>query len=148
MVIGLAFGFLGMFLLGVSGAITALGDTLFPAGSLAEGIAQDFLPTAHFLVRLRIYHPIVAIVTGLFLAFMGLVIYGLSDKPLTRRLAIGMVVLFGVQLAAGMINLVLLAPIAMQMVHLLLADLVWINLVLLSANVLADDLPPEESQSA
>ena len=49
-----AIGFLGVLILGVSGAITALGDTLFPAGSLSEGIAQDFAPTAHFLVRLRV----------------------------------------------------------------------------------------------
>jgi len=34
---------------------------------------------------------------------------------------------------AGMINLGLLAPVWMQLVHLLLADLVWIALVLLAA---------------
>ena len=39
-----ALGFLSVLVLGVSGAITALGDTLFPAGSLREGIAQDLPP--------------------------------------------------------------------------------------------------------
>ena len=133
----LAVAFMGMLVLGVSGAITALGDTLFPAGSLAEGIAQDFLPTAHFLVRLRVYHPITAIVVGLLLAFFGLVVYGISDNRLRRRLAKGLVFLFGVQLIAGLVNLVLLAPVYMQLIHLLLADLVWLNLVLLAANLLA-----------
>lgn len=140
-------GFLLMFVVGVSGAITALGDTLFPAGSLSEGIAQDFLPTAHFLVRLRIYHPIVAVVTGLYLALFGLVVYGLSTTKLTRRLALGMVILFGVQILAGLINLILLAPVTMQIIHLFLADLAWLNLVLLSANLLAKN-PPSPSDIA
>lgn len=139
---GLAVAFLGMFLLGVSGAITALGDTLFPSGSLAEGIAQDFMPTAHFLVRLRVYHPILAILVGMLLAFFGLVLYGVTENRRTRLLSLGLVLLFGVQLLAGLINLILLAPVTMQIIHLFLADLVWLNLVLLAAHLLAADPLP------
>ncbi|MBI5549087.1 MAG: COX15/CtaA family protein, partial [Deltaproteobacteria bacterium] len=51
-------GLLGMLALGASGAITALGDTLFPASSLAEGWRQDVSPAAHFFLRVRILHPV------------------------------------------------------------------------------------------
>ena len=42
-----------------------------------------------------------------------------------------------VQFGAGLLNLVLLAPVWMQIVHLLLADVVWVALVLLAARALA-----------
>ena len=122
-----------MLILGVSGAITALGDTLFPAGSLREGIAQDFVPTAHFLVRLRVWHPLIALLNGLYLLFLGGLIYLFRATPHIQRLALALGALFLAQLVAGMINLGLLAPVWMQLVHLLLADLVWIALVLLAA---------------
>jgi heme A synthase len=128
-----ALAFLGVMVLGVSGAITALGDTLFPAGSLSEGIAQDFAPTAHFLVRLRVWHPLIAILNGLYVVFLGGLIYLFRATPHIQRLALALIGLFVAQLVAGMINLGLLAPVWMQSVHLLLADLVWIALVLLAA---------------
>ncbi len=55
-------GLLGMLVIGMSGAITALGDTLFPVKSLAEGFVADLDPNAHFLVRLRVYHPVIAVI--------------------------------------------------------------------------------------
>src|SRR5439155_17907244 len=58
MVWALGLGLLATALLGISGAITALGDTLFPAGSLREGLQQDLAPGTHFLLGLRIYHPL------------------------------------------------------------------------------------------
>jgi len=137
----LAAGFLGMLLLGISGAITALGDTLFPAGSLAEGIRQDFSPTAHILIQLRIWHPVIAVAVGFYLFFGARFVAQQRHTALTRRFAWGVMALFGIQLIAGVVNLALLAPIWMQLVHLLLADLVWITLVLLSAAALAQPLP-------
>jgi heme A synthase len=127
----------GMILLGVSGAVTALGDTLFPSQSLAEGLRQDLSPTAHFLIRLRIFHPPIAIMVGLYLVFAGRLAYLRRPHPTTHRLARWLLILFIVQLAAGAINVVLLAPIWMQIVHLLLADAVWLTLVLLTASALA-----------
>mgnify|MGYP001036700007 CR=1 FL=1 len=134
-------GFLGMLLLGVSGAITALGDTLFPAGSLAEGLRQDFSPTAHILIQLRIWHPVIAVAVGFYLFFAARFVAQQRHTVLTRRFAWGVMALFGIQLIAGVVNLALLAPVWMQLVHLLLADLVWITLVLLSAAALAQPLP-------
>lgn len=126
-------GFLGITLLGISGAITALGDTLFPAESLVEGIRQDFSETAHFLIRLRVWHPIIAIVVGLFVIFIS-ILAGLEELDRRfRKFSWILGGLFILQLAAGLVNLLLLAPIAMQLVHLLLADLVWIAMVLFTA---------------
>lgn len=126
-------GFLGVILLGVTGAITALGDTLFPAGSLAEGVAQDFSSQAHFLVRLRVWHPLVGVIVGLYLLFLSGLVAMFRVTLRVRRIAAALAVLFVVQLLAGLVNLILLAPVWMQILHLLLADLVWIALVLLAA---------------
>src|SRR5262249_7327258 len=48
----------------ITGAIAALGDTLFPASSLAEGVRQDLSGAAHFLLRLRVVHPVLAVLAG------------------------------------------------------------------------------------
>ena len=45
------------------------------------------------------------------------------------------------QLAVGALNVMLLAPIWMQLVHLLVADVLWIALVLLGATALAYSSP-------
>jgi heme A synthase len=133
---------LGTLLLGVTGAVTALGDTLFPAASLAEGMRQDFSPTAHFLLRLRVWHPALALWVGaIVLAAAGLAWLRRGDDPRTRRFAGAIVGLFLAQLVAGVTNMLLLAPVWMQLLHLFLADAVWITLVLLSASALSAPAP-------
>ena len=127
----------GVLLLGVSGAVTALGDTLFPAASLAEGMRQDLSHTAHFLVRLRILHPTLAIGVGLIVVAAAGAVWLTRDDRRARRFAVALAVLFLAQLVAGVTNLLLLVPVWMQIVHLLLADAVWIALVLLGAATLA-----------
>lgn len=125
-----------LLLTGVAGAITALGDTLFPAASLASGLAADLSPTAHFLVRLRVVHPLIAVVGGLYLLVLtGFLATTRRHGPLgptTRTASIAVAVLVVVQLLAGLLNLSLLAPVWMQLVHLLLADFLWIAFVLLA----------------
>ncbi|HZG65702.1 MAG TPA: COX15/CtaA family protein [Herpetosiphonaceae bacterium] len=128
---------LATILLGVSGAVTALGDTLFPSRSLADGLKEDFSSTAHFLIRLRIFHPAIAIGVGLFLLVVGGVTRTVRRSPATERFARLLFGLFLLQLAVGALNVVLLAPILMQIIHLLLADAVWITLVLLTVAALA-----------
>ncbi len=121
--------------LGISGAIAALGDTLFPVHSLAEGFAQDANPAASVFVRLRLWHPVLAGVVGLWLGFYGVsCVWRRRDVQLSAGIVMAMV---GVQLAAGLMNLALLAPLWMQLVHLLLGDLLWIALILLCATMLA-----------
>jgi heme A synthase len=129
----LGIGLLGTLLMGASGALAALGDTLFPAESLLSGIQQDFSPTAHFLIRLRLLHPTIAIIVGMFLIIAVGVINLRSSDWTVRRFARLLTVCVAVQMGAGFLNVLLLAPIGMQIIHLLLADLVWILLILLSA---------------
>lgn len=105
----------GIGLMAATGAVTALGDTLFKTGSLLEGVEADFSPASHFLVRLRVLHPFLAMVVG-----GGLVAYSVR----VERLRFGIVVL--VALAIGWVNLLLLAPIWTQILHLAMADVLWI----------------------
>jgi heme A synthase len=127
----------GVLLLGVSGAVTALGDTLFPVASLAEGKAMTFSPTAHVFVRLRIWHPALAVVVGLWLLLTVAMARRARRSGTTRRLGTVLIAVYGVQLLVGVANVWLLAPVALQLVHLLLSDVAWIALVLLSAAALS-----------
>lgn len=121
--------------LGASGAITALGDTLFPSASLAEGIQADFSSTAHLLIRMRIYHPGIAVGAGIYLALVAMFLRRKIDIPRSNRLATSLLVLFVVQLFIGVLNVFLLAPVWMQVIHLLVSCLVWLNFVLFSVDV-------------
>jgi heme A synthase len=138
-----AIGVFGVILLSMAGAVTALGDTLFPAASLAEGLQQDFSAATHFIVRLRVWHPVIAALVGLYLILFAVSLASERRDPLSKRLAIALGALFAIQLAAGMVNLILLAPVWMQIVHLLLADLVWIALILLAAQTLSKIAQPD-----
>ena len=120
-------------LVGVTGAITALGDTLFPK----TDVGLRLTGAAHFLERLRIVHPLAAIATGVFVVAMGAALRRLRPDAVTARLTVALAWLVGVQLAAGTVNVALLAPVWMQIVHLLLADALWIVLVLATASALA-----------
>lgn len=133
LIVGLA----GVLLIGVTGAITALGDTLFPSASLVEGLQQDFSGTGHFLIRLRVWHPIIAVMVASFIGFVALWEWNSSSDPWIKRFSAILGGIFILQLGAGLVNVFLLAPVWMQLIHLLLADLVWIILILLTASVLA-----------
>ena len=120
----------GALLISITGAITALSDTLFPVNSLGEGLALDFSAAAPALVKLRIWHPVIGALSGAYIATVAVKIGRAS------RLATTVIVLVVLQTGAGMLNLLLLTPIWMQLVHLLLADFLWIALVLFTASVL------------
>jgi heme A synthase len=131
-------GLAGMMVVGVSGAVTALGDTLFPSLTLGSGIADDFSQTAHFLQRLRGLHPLLAISVSIGLLFVARVASRERSTQLVAWSARAVVVMFIVQMLAGLLNLFLLAPIWMQLLHLLLADILWLCLVTLTAAALAE----------
>lgn len=132
----LAAGAIGLLLVGSSGAVAALGDTLFPDRSLSEALAADLSPTSHLLIRLRVLHPTFAVVTAIALLFGAPRLARPMGEP-ARRFARAVVLLSGLQLVIGAVNVILLAPVWMQLLHLLFADLVWIAFILLGATVLA-----------
>jgi len=130
---------LAVALLGVSGVIAALGDTLFPARSLAQGLTQDFDPAASIFLKLRLLHPVIAVWTAVWLLFYAT--SSLRRRPEASRTAWTLIGFLGAQILLGAANLLLLAPVWAQIVHLLMADLVWIWLVQLCASMLEEPAP-------
>lgn len=139
--LALVVGLILTLILCVSGAISALGGTLFPVTSLAEGLRMDLSPTSHVLIRLRFWHPFIAATVGTYTLLLAGIVLKQEPDQSAARYARHLVALFAAQLIFGLSNLVLHAPLAMQLGHLLLADIVWINLVLLTAAVVAQSDP-------
>jgi cytochrome c oxidase assembly protein subunit 15 len=131
---------LGLLLVGASGAVAALGNTLYPDLSLAEGLAADFSASSHVLIRLRILHPTFAVLTAVGLLF-GAPRLARGRGSEAAGFARSVAVLAALQLVIGAVNVILLAPVWMQMAHLLVADLLWIAFVLLGATVLRATTP-------
>lgn len=123
----------GLILLGISGAIAALGDTLFPATSLAAGIREDFTPTANIFLKLRVFHPGIAVIASAYLLFVVWYSIKRNHRPDLQFAALGVTMLVVTQMLLGVINLAMLAPVPMQLIHLFVADLVWIAAVLFTA---------------
>ncbi len=131
-------GLAGAVAIAVTGGIAALGDTLFPARSLAEGMAQDFSPSAHVLLQLRVWHPVLACAVGLYLVAMVWAVHRARRTRFTGAFAWSFSALVSAQLALGVLNVYLLAPVWLQLLHLLVADLVWVSLVLHAAAAVTD----------
>jgi len=131
-------GLLGVALLAMAGAVTALGDTLFPARTLAQGLTQDADINASFLVRLRIIHPILSIIVGTYTLGLGRYLRRKTVTAANRQFSLILGGLILTQMLAGLINVLLLAPVWMQIVHLLLADSLWIAFILLFASTLSE----------
>jgi len=135
----------GVVVIAATGAITALADTLFPPESLVAGLREDFGNAEHFLTNLRVAHPFVAVAVGLYLIWL-VRRFG-AQGPGRRSAALAIMVLVGGQLVAGVLNIALLTPVWLQLVHLLFADLLWVALVLfgtqrLSARHVSEPLLP------
>lgn len=133
----LGIGLFAALLMAASGSIAALADTLYPVKTLADALQQDLHPAGRYLIQLRLLHPIISIATGLYTVWLARYIVQIRPTLNTRRFARSIVLVFAIELGAGLTNLVLLAPLWMQLLHLLLADLLWINLVLLTVSALA-----------
>jgi heme A synthase len=127
-----------MLVVGATGAVTALGDTLFPSATLAAGFAQDLAPNAHFLIHLRAIHPMLAVTTAAAIVLATGVVRALRPTPEVRFASRSATTLATVQVGAGLIDVLARAPVWMQLVHLLLADALWIALVLSAAAALQE----------
>lgn len=118
-------------LLGASGGIAALGDTLFPTTTFADGLAQDFDMTANVLLRLRVLHPVIAIGTGIVMVIVSQLIAQMRPIAGTRAASRVLLAAYVGQLMLGSVNLVFLAPIPIQLLHLFFADVIWVAFVVL-----------------
>ena len=121
-------GLIGVLLVSATGAVVALGDTLFPQSSVSAGFAADFAASSHLLIRLRIWHPILAATLSLY--FLTVITQsGALDEPSLRRPArLALWLILG-QVALGVVNILALAPLSLQMAHLVVANVLWIALV-------------------
>lgn len=122
-------------IVGVTGSLAALGDTLFPATSLGAALAQDFSSTSGWLVRWRWTHPTIAFFASIFLIWLLVRASRKSSHWDNRGLSALVLLLLAAQYLLGVLDVVLLAPVWLQIVHLLGADLLWSALVVLTARV-------------
>lgn len=125
-------GLTAILLVGMSGTLAALSDTLFPATSVRAALAQDFSRGSTWLQQLRFLHPVTAVIAGLFICWL---LLRSVPRPRERQFAIGVLSLLGLQCVLGVADVLLLAPLWLQITHLFVADLLWIALVVLAARV-------------
>ncbi len=121
----------------MSGGIAALGDTLFPATTFSDGLRQELSTSAHVFLRLRILHPVIAIASSFFVIATAALARAVRPTSGVIRWSRIASTLIAAQLVLGLINVALLAPIWIQLLHLLLADFVWIAFVLMYARTTA-----------
>lgn len=124
-----------LLVVGVTGSLAALGDTLFPAMSLSAALRQDFSATSAWLVRWRWTHPIAAVAACGFLIWLVVKAARQRADWDNRKLSLGVLALLAAQYLLGILDVLLLAPLWLQVLHLLGADLLWIALVLLAARI-------------
>jgi cytochrome c oxidase assembly protein subunit 15 len=137
--VGTTIGMIAIMIVGVTGSLAALGDTLFPASSLGNALQQDFAGhltgESTWLLRWRWTHPTVAILASIFLIWLLIRAARRSGPWDNRKLSALVVGLLVVQYVLGALDVWLLAPVWMQVVHLLGADLLWTALVVLTARL-------------
>ena len=132
-----AIGLAATLIVGVSGSLAALGDTLFPASSLRAAFAQDLDAHSPWLLRLRGVHPASALLAAAFVLWLLVRRHTLATRPFAKLVAW----LLALQFVLGFADVLLLAPTWMQIVHLLGADLYWVALVVLCAAVVFQPAP-------
>jgi cytochrome c oxidase assembly protein subunit 15 len=130
-------------IVGVTGSLAALGDTLFPATSLGMALAQDFSASSGWLVRWRWTHPTVAFVASIFLIWFLVRAAQRSNAWNNRRLSALVLFLLATVYTLGVLDVVLLAPLWVQVAHLLAADSLWAALVVLTARL---TIQPREAE--
>ena len=132
----LSVGLVGMLVLMFSGGIAAMGNTMFPSESLSEGLAADFDPSSHPLIRLRILHPLIAITVGIYLYISLGYARWLKPAPEASGVLKALVAVYVLQLGIGTANLAFLAPVALQLLHLTTAVAAFALLTAVSAYTL------------
>jgi cytochrome c oxidase assembly protein subunit 15 len=131
--LAIGLGLVSVIAIGMTGSLASLGDTIFPAGSLRHALMQDFSSSSHVLLRLRLLHPVAAVIGSLYVLWLLWNLQGKRDWSVWR-LVLGVTLM--AQIVLGFMNVIFLAPVWLQMTHLLVAELFWMLLVLSSAELL------------
>ncbi len=128
--IPMGLGLVSVMVIGMTGSLASLGDTLFPADSLRHAVVQDFSSNSHILLRLRVLHPIAAVIGSIYVLWLLQTFWRKQERSPWMPVALT------AQIALGTMNVILLTPVWLQMAHLLVAEIFWILLVLASADQL------------
>ncbi|MCL1594411.1 MAG: COX15/CtaA family protein [Actinomycetia bacterium] len=138
-------GALVIVVLGATGALNALADTIFPSDTVTGNLTEKFGPTAPLLSNLRIIHPILGIVGGL---LVGWIASSRSrfGSPMTRRMASTVTILVLSQFFIGVANIFLLTPLSLQVLHLMVADLLWVAYIILAVSLIGDGVTSRTKQ--
>ena len=140
----------GLYLIiALTGSIASLSNTLFPSTSLRGGWVMDFDANSPWIVHLRLWHPVTAILIGgvvlfyLLWSFTGKnyfiqlrelfknkksIFCKLKELINSNRKLLLICFLF-LGLFTGGATLLTLSPVIMKMIHLLTAYLVWISIL-------------------
>lgn len=133
-------------LIGATGALNALADTLIQSGTLADAVPGEIQVTEPVLRQIRTIHPFVAIVGGLAL-FMLVRYLAVDASRQVKWLAFGIQGIVWAQFFIGLLNIALEVPLEIQLLHLFVADLLWIAFVLLGAYLLGGTVRARIGQS-
>jgi cytochrome c oxidase assembly protein subunit 15 len=133
--LGAVAGICIVMVVGVTGSLAALGDTLFPETSLGLALAQDFSAASGWLVRWRWMHPSVAFLASILLLWLLAHAIRHGKHWDNRGLSAAVLLLLAVVYTLGLLDVVLLAPLWLQVAHLLAADTLWATLVVLTARL-------------
>jgi cytochrome c oxidase assembly protein subunit 15 len=131
--IAIGLGLVSVMAIGMTGSLASLGDTIFPVGSLRHALMQDFSSSSHVLLRLRLLHPVAAVMGSIYVLWQIWKFWGKRDRSAWTLVLAGTVT---AQIALGALNVLLMAPIWLQTTHLLVAEVFWILIVLASADLL------------
>jgi cytochrome c oxidase assembly protein subunit 15 len=129
-------GLIAVLSIGMTGTVAALSDTLFPATSLAASVLRDFASESPGLLHFRLVHPVLAVIAGTYVIW--LVLRNSSRRICQARTSLAIIMLLFTQIGIGLLNVLLLARVWLQILHLLVADTIWILLVLASAAVVLE----------
>jgi heme a synthase len=129
-------GLLATMVTGITGAVAALADILYPATSLPSSLAQDFSSRTPVLLRVRLLHPAVATIAVCYVLWA--IWRSSTRRNRFSRSAIALITLLVMQIVIGMTNVLFLVPVWIQIAHLFAADAVWILLVLVSADLVLE----------
>ena len=132
-------GLVSAMLVGITGSLAALGDTLYPSASLRSAMAADFSASSAWLLRLRVLHPLSAALAAAFILWvLGRAVFGYGGSAVVqqhRQVGLWLAGLLGLQFLLGTLDVLLRAPVWMQVLHLAGADAFWSVLVVLTARL-------------
>lgn len=124
-----------LLLVSTTGAITALGDTVYPVRgqTTLEHLQNDQAASAHLLGKLRVVHPLLAVLGVGALWIAASRARDACPVAAVQGLGAGLYVGGLLALVIGVANIWLAAPGYLQVIHLGMACLLWLSLVVLAA---------------